>query len=164
MTQKQPTTSVLFICLGNICRSPMAEAIFRKLVADAGLIDNFEIDSAGTGEWHVGSPPHRGTQAVLRKNSVSFDGQRARQIQPADLSHYDYLIVMDSSNLDDVQRLMKRQDMGEDRPILVRLLDYADPAIAGRERNVPDPYYTDNFDYVYELVLSGCQGLLKEIQ
>ncbi len=156
-------TSVLFICLGNICRSPMAEAVFRKLAMEAGLIDQFEIDSAGTGDWHVGSPPHRGTQAILRQHGVSFDGQRARQIQPDDLSHFDYLIVMDSSNLDDVKRLMKRRGMDEDGPILARLLDYADPAIAGREQNVPDPYYTDNFDYVYELVTSGCQGLLKEI-
>lgn len=163
MPHDHPTTSVLFICLGNICRSPMAEAIFRKLVTDAGLADQVEIDSAGTGEWHVGSPPHQGTQAILRKHGVSFDDQKARQIAPADLGHYDYLIVMDSSNLDDVQRLVQGHGTGGHSPALVRLLDYADPAIAGRERNVPDPYYTDNFDYVYELVTSGCQGLLKEI-
>lgn len=159
----QPTTSVLFICLGNICRSPMAEAIFRKQVQDAGLADVIEIDSAGTGDWHVGSPPHHGTQAILRKHGISFDGQRARQISPADLSRYDYLIVMDSSNLDDVQALVRRHSTGDHSPIIARLLDYADPTIAGRERNVPDPYYTGNFDYVFELVTSGCHGLLKEI-
>ena len=163
MTNDHPTTSVLFICLGNICRSPMAEAIFRKLVQDAGLAARFEIDSAGTGNWHVGSPPHHGTQAILRKNGVSFDGQRARQIQPVDLGHYDYLIVMDSSNLDDVQALVRRHGTGGQTPVIARLLDYADPSIAGRERNVPDPYYTGNSDYVFELVTSGCQGLLKEI-
>ena len=163
MPHDHPTTSVLFICLGNICRSPMAEAIFRKLVTDAGLADQVEIDSAGTGEWHVGSPPHHGTQAILRKNGVTFDGQRARQIQPVDLGHYDYLSVMDSSNLDDAQALVRRHDTGDHSLIIARLLDYADPSIAGRERNVPDPYYTGNFDYVFELVTSGCQGLLKEI-
>ena len=158
----QPT-AILFICLGNICRSPMAEAIFRKLVQDAGLADRFEIDSAGTGDWHIGEPPHRGSQAILRKNGVSFNGQHARQIQAVDLGHYDYLIVMDSSNLDDVQTLVRRHGTDGLTPVIARLLDYADPAIAGREHNVPDPYYTGNFDYVYELITSGCQGLLKEI-
>lgn len=142
----------------------MAEAVFRRLVADAGLTDQFEIDSAGTGDWHVGNPPHHGTQAILRKHAISFDGQRARQIAPADLSRYDYLIVMDSSNLDDVQALVRRHGTNGHSPVLARLLDYADPAVAGRERNVPDPYFTGNFDYVYELVTSGCRGLLDSIQ
>ena len=141
----------------------MAEAVFRRLVLEEGLADQIEIDSAGTGSWHIGNPPHRGTQAILRQHGVSFDGQRARQIQPADLSHYDYLIVMDSSNLADVQRMVSQYGTGENSPVLVRLLDYTDPAIAGREQDVPDPYFTDNFDYVYELVTSGCQGLLEEI-
>jgi protein-tyrosine phosphatase len=153
------TISVLFVCLGNICRSPMAEATFRKLVDDAGLTHRFEIDSAGTGPWHVGDRPHRGTQAVLRKHGVSTAGMIARQVQPHDLHRFDYLVVMDAGNERDMERLARRYGGGE----IIRLLDLADPAVTRGVRDVPDPYYSGGFDYVYELVRSGCQGLLAHI-
>ena len=154
------TISVLFICMGNICRSPMAEAIFRKLVEDAGLAHRFEIDSAGTGPWHVGDRPHRGTQAVLRKHGISTHGMTARQVQPDDLHRFDYLVVMDNNNEYDVARLAHRYGIqGE----IIRLLDMADPAVTRGVRDVPDPYYSGGFDYVYELVRSGCEGLLERI-
>jgi len=153
------TISILFICLGNICRSPMAEATFRKLVDDAGLAHRFEIDSAGTGPWHAGDRPHRGTQAVLRTHGVSTAGMIARQVQPHDLRRFDYLVVMDAGNQRDMERLAQRYGGGE----IIRLLDLADPGVTNGVRDVPDPYYSDGFDYVYELVRSGCEGLLERI-
>jgi protein-tyrosine phosphatase len=147
--------SVLFVCLGNICRSPMAEAIFQKLVDEAGLSDRFIIDSAGIGSWHVGEKAHAGTRRVLRSHGIPYAG-RARQVRPADvavLNHY--IIVMDQSNLDDLRRLYGPH------PRLFRLLDFAGQASV---RDVPDPYYSGNFEQVYQLVADGCRGLLVTIR
>src|SRR5262245_6124100 len=96
---------VLFICMGNICRSPMAEAVFRDLVEQAGLSERFEIDSCGTGGWHAGDPPHRGTLAVLRRYGIDASAQQARRLRAADLADFDYLLAMDAENLDDIARL-----------------------------------------------------------
>ncbi len=153
--------SILFICLGNICRSPMAEARMRSLVKEAGLTDQFEIDSAGTGTWHVGDRPHRGTQAVLARNGISSDGMLARQIHAADLEHFDYLVVMDAGNEHEVSRMAGRY--GASGQIL-RLLDFADEAVSNGQRDLPDPYYSGGFDHVYELVDSASRGLLVHIQ
>ncbi len=154
------TTSVLFVCMGNICRSPMAEATFRQMVENAGLSHQFEIDSAGTGAWHVGEPPHRDAQAVLRKHGIPIRGIIARRVQPDDLHRFDYLVVMDDDNEYEMNRLARRYGL---RGEIVRLLDMADPAVANGVRDVPDPYYAGGFDYVYELVRSGCAGLLDRI-
>ena len=94
---------VLFVCLGNICRSPMAEAVFRNLVDGAGLADQIEVDSVGTDSWHVGEPAHRGTRQVLRDHGISYTGQ-ARQITMADIRPDTYLIAMDSSNINELRR------------------------------------------------------------
>jgi protein-tyrosine phosphatase len=147
---------VLFVCMGNICRSPMAEAVFRDLAGKAGLGGRFEVDSAGTGGWHAGEPPHRGTLAVLRRNGVDPGGQRARQLRAADLQAFDYVVAMDEENLDDIALLQ-----AEARRPVSRLLDYA--AELG-VRDVPDPYYDDSFERVYALVTAGCAGLLRHIR
>jgi protein-tyrosine phosphatase len=146
--------NVVFVCLGNICRSPMAEAVFQQLVNQAGLADKIKIDSAGTGDWHVGETAHRGTRQILAKHDIPYNG-RSRQVSETDMNPNTYVIAMDDSNLRDLQRRFGRH------PRLYRLLDFAHQT---NERNVPDPYYTDNFEYVYQLVSDGCQGLLEKIR
>ena len=147
--------NVLFVCLGNICRSPMAEAIFQQMVKDAGLADKISVDSVGTGGWHVGETAHRGTRQVLAKHNIPYNG-RARQITAADMNNpNDYIIAMDQSNYSDVVRQYGQH------PHIHLLLDFAQNT---SERNVPDPYYTGNFDFVYDLVADGCSGLLATIR
>lgn len=138
----------------------MAEAVFRQLVSDAGLADEIEVDSAGTGGWHIGSPPHRGTQAVLRAHHIPVDGLRGRQMGADDLRHFDYLVVMDDDNARDVAYMARRVGM---KGTIVRLLDFADPALVNGVRDVPDPYYVGGFDYVYSLVHAGAEGLLAHL-
>ena len=145
---------VLFVCLGNICRSPMAEAVFADLVDRAGLTHQFQVDSAGTAGYHVGEPAHRGTRNVLAKHSINYRGQ-ARQITGNDLDTFDYVVAMDSHNLSDLQYQSNRANN------LYRLLDFAKNTDV---RDVPDPYYSGNFDYVYQLVQDGADGLLEYIK
>jgi protein-tyrosine phosphatase len=148
------TVFVLFVCLGNICRSPMAEGVFQHLVDEAGLSDRIQVDSAGTGSWHVGETAHRGTLQVLREHGIIYQG-RARQVRTQDVTPNTYLIALDQSNLNELRRMFGRH------PRLYRLLDFASHT---NEEDVPDPYYTGNFAYVYELVADGCRGLLQEIR
>lgn len=145
---------VLFVCLGNICRSPMAEGVFQKMVDEAGLTGKITVDSAGTGSWHVGEAAHPGTQRVLRQHGIAYNG-RARQVKAADMQEDTYVIAMDQSNLTDLRRKFG------DHPRLYRLLDFARGIDV---KNVPDPYYSDNFDTVYQLVEAGCRGLLATIR
>ena len=148
------TIHVLFVCLGNICRSPMAEAVFQKMVDDAGLSDQIAVDSAGTGSWHVGEKAHRGTRRILAQHDIAYDG-RARQVNAQDMNPNAYIIAMDGSNYSDLQRLYGQH------PHLHRLLEFASQSDV---RDVPDPYFSDNFEYVYALVTDGCRGLLATIR
>ncbi|UOR13424.1 low molecular weight protein-tyrosine-phosphatase [Halobacillus amylolyticus] len=147
---------VLFVCLGNICRSPMAEAIFRDLIKKEGLSDHISVDSAGIGHWHVGTDPHEGTRAILEQNKISFEGMLARQVESSDWDRFDYIIAMDQKNLQDLQAIRKKNGV-----TVKMLMDYASNP---DETDVPDPYFTGNFDQVYQLVMEGCIGLLNEIK
>lgn len=147
---------VLFVCLGNICRSPMAHGVFQHLVDEAGLSDVITVDSAGTGDWHAGEPVHSGTQGVLNRHEISFT-HRARQVDRRELSEVEYVVAMDSSNYRDLRDLDHRAHL-DGR--LSLLLDY----VSGNGSDVPDPYYEDNFNDVYELVEAGCRGLLEHIR
>jgi protein-tyrosine phosphatase len=144
--------AVMFVCLGNICRSPMAEAVFRKLVADKGLTDRFIIASSGTGRWHIGEPPHIGTRLILSENKIEIGNKRAEQLKSEDFQKYDYVIAMAKENVDDIQYYFKQQ--------VGRLLEFAPKT---NTLDVPDPYYENNFEEVYNLVLAGCVGLLDSI-
>lgn len=152
---------VLFVCLGNICRSPTAEGVFRAAVARAGLSDRIETDSAGTGAWHVGKPPDSRARAEAAARGIELDDLRARQVQAADFTAFDYVLAMDTQNLRDLEALFRDSGAQGQAPVL--FLDFA-PHQSRRE--VPDPYYggEDGFRDVFDLCAEAAEGLLKHIQ
>jgi protein-tyrosine phosphatase len=148
---------VLFVCLGNICRSPLAEGVMRRLVEDRGLAGRIEVDSAGTGAWHVGEAPDPRSIEVADRNGVSLDGQFARKVRPADFKSFTRIVAMDQSNMRDLMAVAPNG-----APADLRLLRDTDPLGPG---DVPDPYYggPDGFDNVYQMVERSCRALLDEI-
>lgn len=151
--------NILFVCLGNICRSPMADAVFQHMVKDAGLSDQICVDSAGIGDWHVGERAHSGTLNILKKHQIPYDG-RARQLQRDDFRRFDYILAMDRDNLSDIQR---REPPDSDAEVSL-FLYYANLAGLTDVTEVPDPYYNGKFEVVYDLVTKGCQALLDYIR
>jgi protein-tyrosine phosphatase len=151
---------VCFVCLGNICRSPIAEGAFRHLVAEAGLISAFETDSAGTAGYHSGEPPDHRARAAGRRAGIEVGG-KARQFVAADFARFDCVIAMDLSNGADLQRIAPSPEAARK----VRLLRSFDPA-AAPNAPIPDPYYgaDDGFDEVLELCRTACRYLLDEIR
>jgi len=152
-------TRVLFVCLGNICRSPLAEGIFRHQVQAAGLADRYAIDSAGTSSYHVGEPPHPGSQQIAAARGVSLKGQHSRQVCDADFGEFDWLVAMDSDNRAALRHLAS--ELGLDTSQIVLLLDYAK---GDGPRDVPDPYYGGGFGRVFDLIEDGSAGLLEHLE
>ncbi|MFC4619316.1 low molecular weight protein-tyrosine-phosphatase [Camelliibacillus cellulosilyticus] len=146
---------VLFVCLGNICRSPMAEAVFRHLVLKKKLDDQFLIDSAATGRWHIGENAHKGTLEILKRNGIDYRG-KGRLLTQDDLARFDYIIAMDENNVRDILALAP----DDVNPNVHMLLDFLPEQ---NERDIPDPYYTGRFDIVYDLIKAGSTALLDHI-
>jgi protein-tyrosine phosphatase len=153
---------ILFVCLGNICRSPTAEGVTRAIVREAGLESSVELDSAGTGGWHVGSQPDERATETARARGIALEGA-ARQVRAEDFEDFDLIVAMDGSNLADLRRMAPDGRAREK----VRLLREFDPASAGLEDlDVPDPYYGGprGFEDVLDLVQAACAGLLEEVR
>ncbi len=148
--------SVLFVCLGNICRSPTAHGVFEHYVREAAL--NIEIDSAGTGAWHVGNKPDVRARAAAKQRGFSLDHIRARQVEPADFDKFDYILAMDEQNLADLQAMAPAGYSGH----LGLFLAFGSQRHTGE---VPDPYYGGNqgFEHVLDLVEDAARGLLHTV-
>ena len=151
---------VCFVCLGNICRSPTAEGVFRHLVSAAGLAEAFEIDSAGTAGYHTGEPPDHRARAAGKRAGIPIAG-KGRQFLSSDFQRFDHVIAMDAMNLADLTRLARSPGSLSK----LRLLRSFDPA-APAEAPIPDPYYgsDDDFDEVLQLCLVACRHLLQQIR
>ncbi|WP_042477162.1 low molecular weight protein-tyrosine-phosphatase [Bacillus ndiopicus] len=145
---------ILFVCLGNICRSPMAEAVMRDLIEKRGLSREIKVDSAGTSNWHVGELPHKGTQAKLGEYSISTAGMLCRQLKSSDFIEFDYIVGMDASNVDNIREMLNQPDDTK----IFRFLD-----ITPHQKDIPDPWYTGDFQETYDLCFEGCEALLEKV-
>ncbi|MGN7477834.1 low molecular weight protein-tyrosine-phosphatase [Solibacillus silvestris] len=145
---------VLFVCLGNICRSPMAEAVMRDLVEKRALTDEIKVDSAGTSNYHIGEPPHKGTKAKLQEVGIATSGMQARQLRSSDLQNFDYIVCMDESNVKNTIEMLRAEGDAK----VFRFLD-----LTTHKKDVPDPWYTGDFQETYELCIEGCEALLERI-
>ena len=150
--------SILFVCMGNICRSPTAEGVFRHYVAEAGLDDLFEIDSAGTHAYHVGEPPDRRAQQAAERHGFTLSHLRARRVAPEDFERFHYIIAMDQDNL----LMLHEQADAAQRDRIRLLLEFG----SGPETEVPDPYYggATGFERVLDLVEDASRGLLESLR
>ena len=157
--EKRPEiVKVLFVCMGNICRSPMAEGVFRARVEAAGYGDRVEVDSAGTHAYHIGEPPDERAQAAIARRGIDISALRGRQAATEDIARFDYVLAMDGDNYAHLQALSPE---GYEHKIEL-FLEYASRA---RERFVPDPYYggPSGFDRVLDLIEDAAEGLLQEV-
>jgi protein-tyrosine phosphatase len=145
---------ILFVCHGNICRSPMAEFVMKDIVSKAGKSDEFYIASCATSTEEIGNPVHHGTRRKLAEVGISCDGKRAVQLTKSDYDRYDYIIAMDEMNIRNIMRIIKSDPEGK----VSLLLSHA-----GMSGSIADPWYTGNFDDTYRDVLLGCKGLFREI-
>ena len=146
---------ILFVCHGNICRSPMAEFVMKKMVADAEIADQFEIASAATSTEEIGNPVYPPARRKLAEHGISCDGKTARQITRHDYEHYDYIVAMDANNMRNLSRMLVEDKQHK----ISLLLNYTD-----HPRDVADPWFTGNFEATWQDVNDGCRGLLEKIR
>lgn len=145
---------VMFVCLGNICRSPMAEFVFKDMVKKAGLEKEFFIKSSATSYEEVGNDIHYGTRDKLIQKNIPFEKRKARRITPEDYKKFDYIIAMEESNIRNIKRIV-----GEDSENKIyRLLDFSE-----NPRDIADPWYTGNFEITYNDIVEGCEAFLKQL-
>ncbi len=150
--------NVLFVCLGNICRSPAAEGIFRHLTHNVGLDEKISVDSAGVGSWHIGQPPDRRVQTAARRRRIDLSPQRARQVKPSDFEAFDYILAMDRENLRDLKDYVPEEHTQKLGLLLDHLPDMED-------KNVPDPYYgtARDFETMFQLIEEAVYALIDHI-
>lgn len=154
-------TKLLFVCLGNICRSPTAEGVMRHIVEQEGIADEFEIDSAGTGSWHIGDAPDPRSRAAAEARGIHIGGH-ARQVTGADFDHYDLILAADRYNFRDLTAIAPT----DEAEAKVKMLREFDPMSTPEDLDVPDPYYggPSGFDDVIDLVEAACRGLLEHVK
>lgn len=146
---------ILFVCHGNICRSPMAEFIFKDMVQKEGLAKRFEIASAATSREELGNDMYPPAKAILRKHGVPFSRRGARQVTPLDYDHYNWLIIMDENNRRNLRRILPTDPDGKIRMLL---------SFAGLDRGISDPWYTDDFDTAYADIVRGCTAFFDSLK
>lgn len=132
----------------------MAEAVMRDLLMKRGLSEQITVDSAGTSNWHVGEPPHKGTQAKLAEYGIATTGMQCRQLKIGDFADFDYIVGMDISNVDNIRKMLKQPNDAK----IFRFLD-----LTAHQKDVPDPWYTGDFQETYNLCLEGCEALLEKV-
>lgn len=146
---------ILMVCLGNICRSPLAEGILQNKISRLGL--NWQVDSAGTGSWHVGESPDHRSVAIARKYGIDISQQRARQFRSADLQEFDLIFAMDSSNYQNILSLANSSEEEEKVEMIMNLVQ------PGYNQNVPDPYYdNDGFEQVFRMLDEACDRIIDK--
>ncbi|PKP15289.1 MAG: protein-tyrosine-phosphatase [Bacteroidetes bacterium HGW-Bacteroidetes-23] len=152
-------TRILFVCLGNICRSPSAEGVFASRLQQSALAQQVQIDSAGTGHWHVGNPPDKRSILTAEKNGIDITNQRGKLFKPSFFKEYDYIYVMDTNNYADVIKMAKN----EDEKMKVQLI--LDELFPGENVDVPDPYQgiQSNFDQVFEMLDEACDSIANKL-
>ncbi len=147
---------ILMVCLGNICRSPLAEGIMREKVRESGL--DIAVDSAGTAAYHVGEPPDERSQEVAKKHGIDISGQRARQFEVSDFDHFDKIYVMDSQNYENVMSMAQNSTESDKVDLILNEI------YPGENRPVPDPYYggRDGFQRVYDMLEASCNEVIEK--
>jgi protein-tyrosine phosphatase len=146
---------ILMVCLGNICRSPLAEGIFKHKIAAKHL--DWSVDSAGTGGWHAGELPDHRSIAIAKKYGIDLTDQRARKLQSIDLERFDLIFAMDENNYQDILRLAQTETQ---RKKVAKILNFAHPNL---DANVPDPYYDNRFEHVYQLLEDAAQEIIHKL-
>ncbi|CAJ2234095.1 low molecular weight protein-tyrosine-phosphatase [Fructilactobacillus sanfranciscensis] len=150
-------TKVLFVCLGNICRSPMAESMFKKMTSEKGIADYYQINSVATSSEELGNPPHPGAQAEMDQHQLNYNGHYSRPITAADISNADYIITMDESNLADLKQIIPNRDLSK--------LHLCMDIVPGQKgTSIVDPWYTHRFDKTYQMLNQSLPLWLKKME